>query len=241
MNPTGRRRTDGSRILLVEDNDELRGLMQAVLETEGYRVQVVRSAEDGLHAMEAGRYDLVLSDHRLPGRSGAWLLRESMVRGVLGDTPALLVTSDHEAPDIEAGTGVIRKPVDFDAFLPQVRAILADGVPLPAAESKGALAVDDGRQASLVLYVSAGSLPSNRALRVMRELLARYDERDIAFETCDVEANPVRAAADRIVFTPTLVRRFPVPKMWVVGNLARPEIVADLLQACGIAPAATAK
>ena len=39
---------------------------------------------------------------------------------------------------------------------------------------------------------------------------------------------------DRVALTPTLVKRYPAPRMWVRGNLREPEIVGDLLRACGV-------
>jgi hypothetical protein len=39
---------------------------------------------------------------------------------------------------------------------------------------------------------------------------------------------------DRIAFTPTLVKRFPEPKMWVLGNLRESEILVDMLRVCGV-------
>ena len=57
----------GSRILLVEDSDDLRGLMTLILEAEGYVVDSASTAEEGLHLLNARPYDLVLSDYALPG------------------------------------------------------------------------------------------------------------------------------------------------------------------------------
>ena len=40
--------------------------------------------------------------------------------------------------------------------------------------------------------------------------------------------------ADRVAFTPTLVKKYPEPRMWVLGNLREADIVADILRACGV-------
>jgi two-component system, cell cycle response regulator CpdR len=34
--------------------------------------------------------------------------------------------------------------------------------------------------------------------------------------------------------TPTLVKRYPAPRMWLIGNLRETEIVADILRGCGV-------
>jgi hypothetical protein len=41
-------------------------------------------------------------------------------------------------------------------------------------------------------------------------------------------------AEDRIAFPPALVKRFPEPRMWVLGNLRETDILADMLSVCGV-------
>jgi circadian clock protein KaiB len=88
----------------------------------------------------------------------------------------------------------------------------------------------------LVLYVSPRSLACARAQRIMRDLLRGYDQREIDFRVCDTTKEPDAAARDRIVFTPTLIKRAPPPNVWVLGDLSRGEVVTDLLQMCGLSP-----
>ena len=65
-----------------------------------------------------GRTNLVLSDYALPGRTGAWMLREALARQLL--SRGIIVTA-HPNPRDADGFPVIYKPLDFDAFLDQVR------------------------------------------------------------------------------------------------------------------------
>ena len=233
-----RRQTDGSRILLVEDNEELRRLMRLALETEGYRVECVRSAEDGLRRMERQQFDLLLTDYALPGETGAWLLRQATERHLLPGGAAMLVTAQPDAPEIAADTDIIEKPLNLDTFLPQIRGILAQAAAPRTRQMAETSAMTDAPDGAvqLVLYVSPHSLPCRRAVRVMRALLARYDHHHVRFEVRDMTADPADAAADRIIFTPTLVKRSPAPSVWVLGDLSRPNVVNDLLLMCGIEP-----
>jgi DNA-binding NtrC family response regulator len=75
--------TQGARVLIIEDSDDLRTLMQLALEDEGYVVDTACSAEDGIRLLEREAYRLVLSDYALPGHSGVWLLSEALERGLL--------------------------------------------------------------------------------------------------------------------------------------------------------------
>lgn len=109
-----------AKILLVEDSEDLRALMVFILEAEGYLVESARTAEEGLRLLNTRRYDLVLSDYALPGRTGAWLLREAVNRHLLSSMHGVIVTAHPQVRDAD-GFEVIYKPLDFDAFLERVR------------------------------------------------------------------------------------------------------------------------
>jgi DNA-binding response OmpR family regulator len=109
-----------SRLLLVEDSDDVRALMTAILEAEGYAVDSAGTAEEGLRLMRERQYDLVLSDYALPGRTGAWMLREAVARHLMACPDGIIVTA-HPHPRDTEGFEVIRKPLDFDAFLDHLR------------------------------------------------------------------------------------------------------------------------
>jgi DNA-binding response OmpR family regulator len=123
-------RTDASesRLLLVEDSADVRTLMTAILEAEGYTVDSASTAEEGLRLMSDRQYDLVLSDYALPGRTGAWMLREAVARRLMACPDGIIVTA-HPYPRDTDGFEVIRKPLDFDAFLDHVRERLDRGDP----------------------------------------------------------------------------------------------------------------
>ena len=113
--------TSDTRILLVEDSDDVRGLMTLILEAEGYHVDSAHSAEEGLRLLDDSAYDLVVSDYALPGRTGAWMLREAAARQVLAQ--GLIVTA-HPNPREADGFPVVYKPLDFDDFLQRIRRYL---------------------------------------------------------------------------------------------------------------------
>lgn len=86
----------------------------------------------------------------------------------------------------------------------------------------------------LVLYVSTSSAASIQARRNLDRVLEAFDPRQVKCSVCDLGRDPMAGVADSVAFTPTLVKRYPEPKMWFVGNLREPEIVADLLRVCGV-------
>jgi DNA-binding response OmpR family regulator len=126
----------GTRILLVEDSDDVRTLMTLMLESEGYAVDSTDTAEEGLRLLDGQDYALVVSDYALPGRTGAWMLREATARHLLSQ--GVIVTA-HPSPRDTDNFPVIYKPLDFDDFLQRIRLYLERGAfpaTLPTAPSR---------------------------------------------------------------------------------------------------------
>ncbi|MDO9307846.1 MAG: response regulator, partial [Deltaproteobacteria bacterium] len=66
------------RILLVEDDENFRAFLQAVLEDEGHKVLTAADGLAGLQLIRQDKFDLVISDLKMPGLSGFDLFREAM-------------------------------------------------------------------------------------------------------------------------------------------------------------------
>ncbi len=81
---------------------------------------------------------------------------------------------------------------------------------------------------NLTLYVMGGSHRSARAVRNLRRLIEQHDI-EVVLEVVDLIEDPVRGDVDRILATPTLVRRGPGPEQRVIGDLSLPEAVSRLL------------
>jgi circadian clock protein KaiB len=146
---------------------------------------------------------------------------------------AILITAhpDVEAPD---NVEVMTKPVELDQFLGQVRRVLAAATSSRSEPSMANVTSPSDYKVELVLYISPASPASIQACRNLERLLDGFDRAQVKFSICDLGRDPLAGEADRIAFTPTLVKRFPEPRMWVLGNLREPEILVDLLRACGV-------
>lgn len=100
----------------------------------------------------------------------------------------------------------------------------------------GELPTDPERhRVSLVLYMS-DSMHSTRARNTVERVVADYDPEQIELTFVDV-ADPMagaRADADGIIATPTLVKSYPGPKMWIAGSLDDGEVVRRLLDGAGV-------
>jgi DNA-binding response OmpR family regulator len=219
-----------ARILLVDDDEDTRQMMAIALETQGFGVDQAESVGEAMRRLRAGRYDLVLTDYDLPDKTGATLLRQGAREGILHDAIAVVVTA-HPDPEGVEGYEVLRKPLDLSRFLQQIRNILG-ARPDPAARATRPGLSGEEPAVELVLYISARSLPSIRARDSLERLLAGCST--VHLRICDVSQEGAKAEADRVIFTPTIVKVGPPPRAWLVGDLGTTQVLRELLESSGI-------
>lgn len=123
--PPGTGAIEGIRVLVVDDEEDARDLMAAILRHHGAVVTVAGDVRAALHSFDASPPDVVLSDIALPGRSGLDLARDLRSRPKLD--AALIAVSGYSAPDqidsaLTAGFDVhMAKPVDPAELIDVVR------------------------------------------------------------------------------------------------------------------------
>ena len=222
-----------AKVLVVEDQDDVRRLLVTALEIEGHEVDEAANAHDGLSRLRESRYNLVLTDYAMPGGTGTWMLAEADRDGLLADAVSLVVTAHSDAREL-TNFDVIPKPLDLDNFLDQVRRVLQGGLPDTADDGTAPPSHRSRFVVELVLYVSSASPASIQARRNLERVLEGFDRAQVKYSVCDLGRDPMAGEADRVAFTPTLVKRYPEPRMWLLGNLREADLVADLLRTCGV-------
>ena len=127
------------RILLVDDETVLTGILQRILSGLGYHVEAQTSAVKALERFRAnpGRYDLLMADQTMPEISGTQLIRAA--RGIRPTLPAILCTGlkDRQMEAASAAARVDRmltKPIRRDELALIIREVL-DGYREGTAES----------------------------------------------------------------------------------------------------------
>jgi two-component system OmpR family response regulator len=137
------------RLLVVEDDPAMAGVLRRGLVEEGFAVDVAADGEDGWwYATEHG-YDAILLDAALPGRDGFTLLADLRARAEW--TPVLLVTARDGVEDRVHGLDLgaddyVVKPFAFPELLARLRALLRRGrAPRPAELVVGELRLDPAR------------------------------------------------------------------------------------------------
>ena len=225
-------------ILLVEDDRDIRDMVATLLDMAGFRVQACESAECGLNALREEEFDLILTDYALPRQSGLWLLQSAEAEGLIEGTPVLIVTA-HPHVDGASGYEVIHKPFDLDELVERVRyrvegegprrrrsALRPDGRP----DGQGGPECPD--PVELILYVSSQSARSHAALRNIRQVLKRFKSSRVKLTVCDLATDPSGGIEDSVAFTPTLVRRTPGPRTFILGHVTNPDLLMELLADC---------
>ena len=114
------------RILLVDDDEDVRGYTAFVLEEAGFEVRVASRGEAAMHVLAAGEpFDLLITDVVMPGWDGVELARR--VRQLRPGLRVLFVTGypRHIAAERFAGADVLNKPYQRDKLLHAVEHALA--------------------------------------------------------------------------------------------------------------------
>ena len=115
------------KILIAEDDSELRQLFQHVLTKNGYAVTGVSNGEDALTAVEASYFDLIISDIMMPKMDGYELVRALRDAGLT--TPVMMITAKDAFDDMRLGflsgsDDYMVKPVNVNEMVLRVGALL---------------------------------------------------------------------------------------------------------------------
>src|SRR3982750_2472833 len=92
------------RILVIDDEPDIRDSLEALLSSEHYRVELAANATEGLKRLETGSYDLVILDLMMPDKSGMQVLEE--VRQRDRETPIFMITA---YGSIEVAVGALKR------------------------------------------------------------------------------------------------------------------------------------
>lgn len=147
----------GELVMVIEDEKEIRDLLQYNLERAGWKVATFADGEKGLDAVFATRPDAVILDLMLPGKNGLEILREVRGEPATADVPVLVLTARGAEMDkllgFEHGADdYLTKPFSPREVVARVRALLRRAKPQggSAAIERGDLRIDfDAREAAV--------------------------------------------------------------------------------------------
>ena len=219
-----------ARLLVVEDDDDLRALVAGRLADEGYAVETAATGTDGLNTALATEPDLVLLDVMLPGMDGLDLARE--LRARLPRVYVLMLTARASEMDRVVGLEVgaddyLTKPFGLSELVARVRAGLrrlrldqrADATDADRPIALGDLTVDPARRevrrGDAVLALTAKEFdlllflarhpdrPFSRLALLEHVWQTRYEGYE---RTVDSHVQRLRAKVEADPSAPTLIR-----------------------------------
>jgi len=146
-----------SRVLIVEDEPDIRALVVHHLKREGYQVSAASSGEEALRQVQAAPPDLVLLDLMMPAMDGLEVCRRLRQDPATAMLPIVMLTAKGDEVDRVLGLEIgaddyVVKPFSPKELLARVRAVLRRSRPAPGAapSTLGALVMDLGTHTASV-------------------------------------------------------------------------------------------
>lgn len=129
-----------TRILLIEDEEDIASLIKLQAELAGYKVQTEVDGLNGYLAVEREKPDLIILDIMLPGLNGLDVCRKIKSNPDLQDIPIIIISAKSEEIDVVLGLELgaddyVAKPFSLKVLFSRVKAVLRRGKE-PEKESK---------------------------------------------------------------------------------------------------------
>jgi two-component system phosphate regulon response regulator PhoB len=117
------------RILIVEDEAQIREMVRFILEQEGFNIMEAGNSQEARNLLRAERIDLILMDWMLPGRSGLEFTRELKQRSDMQAVPIIMLTARTEElskiDGLNSGADdYVTKPFSPRELIARIRAVL---------------------------------------------------------------------------------------------------------------------
>lgn len=127
-----------AEILIVDDELSMREFLKILLEKEGYSISTASDAANALELSDSTRFDLIISDIRMPGLSGLSLLEQLRSRSIT--VPVILITAYASPGDAvqamkNGAYDYITKPFNVDEIKDVIRSALDSSPPPPSQEN----------------------------------------------------------------------------------------------------------
>ena len=104
--------------LIVDDDDDTRDLIAAIIENAGYSVMTAGDGNEALAALSAVHPELILLDIQMPGLDGASFRQQQRRNPEWIRIPTVVITGSNEEPQLDpAIVDTLRKPVRAREFL----------------------------------------------------------------------------------------------------------------------------
>ena len=195
----------GERVLFVDDEGQIRKLLQTFLERRGYRVTLASDGYEALLAIKREAPDLVITDVNMPNMNGLELTRRLRSEHRTARVPIIMLSARKQADDVLTGYAqgadeYVPKPVEMALLAAKIEVLLGRAAAVAAG---GATAAARGR-VCLFLHAKGGvgatTLAVNAAISLAFTTIYRVALLDLAVEFGNapmlLDLRPGRTLAD---------------------------------------------
>ncbi len=116
-----------AKILVVEDDDDIRDSLKELLEEEGYRVDTAANGEQALHRLGGEAPQLILLDLMMPVMDGWEFQKQLREIPSFSRVPIIVISASKFSREPLKAAAFIPKPLDAGVLLETIESFLADG------------------------------------------------------------------------------------------------------------------
>ena len=163
-------RSEGRRVLLADDNADMRGYITRLLADDGYEVETATDGEAALAALQARRPDLVITDVMMPRLDGFGLLKAVRESPALRDLPVIMLSArageEARVEGLDAGADdYLIKPFSARELLARVAGAI--GLARLRRETAAAIAAVEARAGRVLAGMREGYILLDRDFRIL--------------------------------------------------------------------------
>lgn len=130
-----------TKILLIEDEEDIASLIKLQAELAGYKVHVEGDGLNGFMAVEREKPDLIILDIMLPGLNGLDVCRKIRSNAAYNNIPIIIISAKSEELDVVLGLELgaddyVAKPFSLKVLFSRVKAVLRRGKETDIEEAK---------------------------------------------------------------------------------------------------------
>ncbi len=209
------------RILVIDDDEDIRKLFQMTLNDSEYRVDAVESGKEGLQRLKGSKYDLVYLDLMMSGMDGIETLRE--IRKIDDQVPVYIITGFQNA-FLEQLKSVQKEGLIFDLMEKPIGSNTIINITKGVLEGPQIIITYEGKY-EFILFVSSQTDRSEKIVDNLRMSLDGKLEGRYSLEIVYISENPEPAYKNDILATPTLLKTSPPPEKRFIGDFSKSQFV----------------